>query len=146
MLIRGTIPFITNAPTINGINCTLFLCIPALWTGHTTSVAVTDCTMIGSGWWRRLYKIDIGRAGPLISVALATGDSYQQYQPEAVFYIHRRRSSFHPPFHVHFFVTSALLFTAFIFRTVAIGTQRKFRGKIAPVFQQFHPQSWISLR
>lgn len=61
--------------------------VRCLWTGHTTFVSLTDCTMIGSGWWRRLYKIDIGRAGPLICVVLATGDSYQQYQPEAVFYM-----------------------------------------------------------
>lgn len=54
-----------------------------LWTRHARAVSVPDCTMIGSGWCRRLYKIDIGRLGPLISVAPATGDSYQQYQPGA---------------------------------------------------------------
>lgn len=39
------------------------------------------CTMIESHFWRRLYKIDIGRTVALICVAPATGDSYQQYRP-----------------------------------------------------------------
>lgn len=64
------------------ISIRLFFLRP-LWTRHTGSASVPDCTMIGSGWCRRLYKIDIGRLGPLISVAPATGDSYQQYQPGA---------------------------------------------------------------